>query len=449
MTAGNPTLRDLSNAVTETDDDPSSADPRPTGISTASPGAVSTPGDHLVLPPPPRATHAATAPPTSSAGATSTPVPAASDAPVRPRASTATTVGRVLTGLGVLCLAFVVFSLWVTDLQQVRAQDRLSGEFEKRFVTAVGLATGGSESGGEFGSGTLEFGGEAPRMPDLQGQTPEAVTTQIAELGAFSGTEVQIEQVTEPSRDVLPGLIVRTIPDAGTEFIDIDRVTLVIAKLAPGTPVASLEIPAIALQQTVVEGTGVEQLMEGPGHLRPTPLPGEAGNAVLLGHRTTYASPFKHLGELVAGDEIRVVTTAGAFRYTVTETKVVGADDPDVLGGDPEGRNLLTLVTSNPEFRADERLAVIAELEGRPVATTDKASRQVALDDDELGRTGDRSAWGGVLLWGEVLVAAVVTAALLYQRWRRWPTWLLTTPIILASGYLFFTSVQRLLPSTI
>ena len=52
----------------------------------------------------------------------------------------------------------------------------------------------------------------------------------------------------------------------------------------------------------------------GPGHYPGTPLPGEAGNVAIAGHRTTYLHPFYNLNELVPGDAIDILTVQGLLR---------------------------------------------------------------------------------------------------------------------------------------
>ena len=69
----------------------------------------------------------------------------------------------------------------------------------------------------------------------------------------------------------------------------------------------------------VVEGTDEAQLAMGPGHYPTTPLPGEAGNAAIAGHRTTYLHPFYSLDALVPGDLIFITTLQGIFLYRVTQ----------------------------------------------------------------------------------------------------------------------------------
>jgi hypothetical protein len=60
-----------------------------------------------------------------------------------------------------------------------------------------------------------------------------------------------------------------------------------------GSPVAVLTIPRLGedYRHVVVEGVGREELKKGPGHQPGTAWPGQLGNVVLAGHRTTYGPP--------------------------------------------------------------------------------------------------------------------------------------------------------------
>src|SRR5215470_2273879 len=68
--------------------------------------------------------------------------------------------------------------------------------------------------------------------------------------------------------------------------------------LAPGTPVAVLNIPAIGLNAVVLEGTSGQVLESGPGHFRLTSLPGQAGISEIMGRRATYGAPFARISSL-------------------------------------------------------------------------------------------------------------------------------------------------------
>jgi sortase A len=91
-----------------------------------------------------------------------------------------------------------------------------------------------------------------------------------------------------------------------------------------------------------------------------TALPGQPGNSVISGHRTTYGRPFYDLDLLSAGDRIEVETAVGVHVYEVRESFVVAPTDVWVTDDRPGG--WLTLTTCHPRFSARERLIVTAEM---------------------------------------------------------------------------------------
>lgn len=131
-----------------------------------------------------------------------------------------------------------------------------------------------------------------------------------------------------------------------------------------GEELAFLRIPKIAVDEVVFEGVDTETLRKGPGHMPGTPVPGQPGNAVISGHRTTYGRPFFDLDQLEAGDRIELETAIGTHVYEVRELLVVQPTDVWVAGPRPGG--WLTLTTCNPKFSARERLIVWAELVSGP-----------------------------------------------------------------------------------
>jgi sortase A len=129
-----------------------------------------------------------------------------------------------------------------------------------------------------------------------------------------------------------------------------------------GSGIALLEIPKVNLSMVVVEGVSVADLKLGPGHYPGTPLPGEAGNVVISGHRTTYLHPFYNLNELASGDPITLTTRDGTKHvYVVSENKVVQPTAVEVVSNTTDDR--LTLTTCNPRFSAAQRLIVVAKLQ--------------------------------------------------------------------------------------
>lgn len=116
----------------------------------------------------------------------------------------------------------------------------------------------------------------------------------------------------------------------------------------------------------VVEGVSRRNLRSGAGHMPHTPLPGQPGNAVISGHRTTYGAPFHELDELVPGDLIEVETALGVHTYAVDETVIIGPRELWVTE-EREGA-WLTLTTCHPKFSSRQRLVVFAELVEGPNA---------------------------------------------------------------------------------
>jgi sortase A len=145
-----------------------------------------------------------------------------------------------------------------------------------------------------------------------------------------------------------------------------------------GEGFAVLHVPALEDYEpwVVVEGVGTADLKNGPGHIPGTALPGELGNVVLSGHRTTYGAPFERFGELEPGHEVVLETRDGWFTYTVQGSEIVAPTAVEVtyaVPGDPEAaptERLLTLTTCHPKYSARERLIVRAVL----TAASDKAS---------------------------------------------------------------------------
>jgi sortase A len=139
---------------------------------------------------------------------------------------------------------------------------------------------------------------------------------------------------------------------------------------ARGSGFARIYLPTLGADQVhvVVEGVGKPDLKKGPGHFPGTALPGQLGNLVISGHRTTYGAPFNRLDELHKGDAIVIETRTAFYTYSVQRTFIVKPTAigvtypvPDHLGQQPMQR-LLTLTTCNPKYSAKQRLIVRAVL---------------------------------------------------------------------------------------
>jgi sortase A len=139
-----------------------------------------------------------------------------------------------------------------------------------------------------------------------------------------------------------------------------------------GQPVAVLHAPRLGAdwKWVVVEGVGTSQLAKGPGHYPGTALPGQVGNLVISGHRTTHGAPFFHTDSLQAGDDVIVETPLAWYVYKVTGNEVVKPTDVAVVlpvprqPGVAPTQKLLTLTTCNPRYSASQRLIIHGVLAG-------------------------------------------------------------------------------------
>lgn len=130
------------------------------------------------------------------------------------------------------------------------------------------------------------------------------------------------------------------------------------------TPLGRIAAADIGLDVAYAAGVHPSVLERGPGHWPGTVAPGQPGNAVLSGHRTTHTRPFGELDRLTAGDEV-VVTAADAapVTYRVTETLIVlEAEYRDAVLAAPAepGARQLTLFACHPEGERTHRIVVRA-----------------------------------------------------------------------------------------
>jgi sortase A len=309
-------------------------------------------------------------------------------------------MGRTLITLGVLILLFVVYQLWGTGIREAQAQKRLEHQFEQKVDdTSSGddAAVVGSSSASSASSGSTTPPDSAPSS------VPATVTSVAPPLPS------------PPEGDVL----------------------------------GRIEIPKIGLSAYMVEGVGVDDLKNGPGHYPDTPLPGQKGNAAIAGHRSTYGAPFANVDELNPGDPITVTTLQGSFHYSVTGQEIVSPNDVQVL--DDKGDNELTLTACHPKYSASKRIVIHAKLEGVPVASAPKVTEpaQAAAAPQQLN--ADVSGKGAPklppILYGLLCAAIWTIAWLVGRRWRKWPSYLIGLPFFLIALFYFFESFSRLLPA--
>ena len=306
-------------------------------------------------------------------------------------------IGRVLLTSGILLLLFVAYQLWGTGILQAREQSKLQDQFQQAIKAHNGSTTTTRPATATTG----------PDNPTLT--TPTTTGAQLA---------------------VPPN----------------------------GDPVARIEIKKLGVDQTVVEGVDVPDLRSGPGHYPITPLPGQEGSTAIAGHRTTYGAPFGDLDQLAPGDEIVITTVDGKrWVYKVDQDSpfVVEPTQGDVLQPTPDpnrpGHSLatLTLTTCNPKFSAAKRLIVQATIvlpPGEvplPATSVDPGTAKATIS----GLEGDSGSRFPALLWA--VIAALVGGAwwFLFHRYKKWYVWIAGAIPFVVVLFVFYTYLERLLPS--
>jgi sortase A len=156
-----------------------------------------------------------------------------------------------------------------------------------------------------------------------------------------------------------------------------------------------IQIPAIGLDAPFIEGIRISTLDYGPGHWPGTAMPGELGNVVVAGHRTSHNADFRNLDQLQPGDLVifnlddnqgvgdghatvpEPDAYTGAWYYEVAFVEVV--DDEAMWITMPDYRHTATLFACHPPGSVAQRIVAhldLVTLEGemvdppRPSTTT-------------------------------------------------------------------------------
>jgi sortase A len=122
-----------------------------------------------------------------------------------------------------------------------------------------------------------------------------------------------------------------------------------------------MQIPAISVDASVVQGDGWEQLKKGIGQHIGTADPGETGNMVVSAHNDVFGETFRDLDKLKTGDQIVVYTAVRAYTYVVASSEIVDPTRVDVM--DATSTPTLTLISCYP-YRVDkQRIVITASLQ--------------------------------------------------------------------------------------
>ena len=216
----------------------------------------------------------------------------------------------------------------------------------------------------------------------------------------------------------------------------------------PGTPIALIDSPPLGLSGVVVvEGTTSGDLMNGPGHLRNSVLPGQMGVSYLFGRASTFAGSFSKIAQAKSGDLITVTTGQGVFTYAVEGVRKANSPLPQPL---TTGKGRMTLVTATGDggrgsWQPSDALYVDATLKGD--AQQYPPGRPYLVTRSELPLQGDPSALLPLALALPLLIGSVVFGLWARNRWGLWQAWLVALPVALASLWAVSQAAVQLLPN--
>ena len=233
-------------------------------------------------------------------------------------------------------------------------------------------------------------------------------------------------------------------------------------ELAVGDAAFVLQIPALGVNEVVVEGASASELRGGPGRRLDSVQPGDSGNTVIQGHKTRFGGPFGQLKDLKGGNSIYLRSRSGDVTvYKVAKVRTVGSDQVKYL--EFEGPNRLTLVSSAGGPLDGSRVVVTAAADDlsvtneNPVETAGKEAVEEAsptASAEEEGapiQTYDVRGLGGavLLLTGIGLIAVGILVGFDLRKKYGWGAVLLVAGSSVALGVIVLLfNISMVVPTT-
>lgn len=215
-----------------------------------------------------------------------------------------------------------------------------------------------------------------------------------------------------------------------------------------GTPVATISIPHIGVEQVVVEGTASGDLLVGPGHLRNTVLPAQLGTSAIFGRARTYGAPFARIAELVPGDQINVTTALGSKRFEVIGVRRAGDPLPQPR---PDDAARLVLVSGEARGARLPSLSpgqvVYVDAEADEAFPTPAGLPRVVPEPEQAMGTESGAVMPLLTLCLGLLLALTLGVVAARQRFPAALVWVVTTPVVIAVAWFTTDVVVRLLPN--
>lgn len=127
-----------------------------------------------------------------------------------------------------------------------------------------------------------------------------------------------------------------------------------------GTRLGMMFVPKLKVRSPIVEGVTGSMFDIGMGHWPGTAMPGERGNAVYGGHRTSGPAPLYNVNKLKKGDSIIILRGLKRTHYKVTATFVVKPTAVWITR--QSSKSMLTLFSCHPRHSTKRRYIVQATL---------------------------------------------------------------------------------------
>jgi sortase A len=122
-----------------------------------------------------------------------------------------------------------------------------------------------------------------------------------------------------------------------------------------------IDIPKLNVSAEMYEGIALSTLDNGPGHWPGTAMPGQVGNVVVAGHRTSHSKPFRNIDKLTEGDTVTFTVGGQAYNYVVTGHEIVDPTAIQIV--DQTTDPTATLFACHPPGSVSERYVVHLKLQ--------------------------------------------------------------------------------------
>jgi sortase A len=215
--------------------------------------------------------------------------------------------------------------------------------------------------------------------------------------------------------------------------------------LRDGAPVASIEIPALGINEIVSEGTSSGVLTAGPGHRRDTVLPGQVGVSVLMARAAAYGGPFGRIQELTPGEIFTVTTGQGEQTYEVIGVRYAGDPAPPPPAA---GESRLILETARgPAFIPSGVARVDAQLRSDVQGAGQRQTTYATLPQADKEMATDTTTVWALVFALQFLLVVELGAVWALRRIGAQKTWIVFVPLTLTAALLVADQTTRLLPN--